>query len=326
VVILVWVFARRSSGYGPPIMLGVLSGVVFGTMIWVPYRNMPALAIIGGIITGVIAAALVRTLVKVLGCSDRQIVCVKRRKWDWAKAGVGLVIGIVFVLLISLVSDVARAMFFEGMGFWPALQRAFSFDTVVWWNWELPGLLSMSLFFLLVLGLGWGEVDLRDEVDKPNQGIIDSGRNGLIVAVGGLSAGLIFGLAIGLPCYFGLGFKASSGACAGGELSSLLSGLGLGLSIGAILGLICGLIFGGFAWIRHYLLRLLLVVDGHQIPWRFERFLDYATEIGLLRRVGGGFEFVDQELQAYFERLALQPSGAGATPGPSALRPELTQT
>ena len=128
-------------------MLGVLSGIVFGTTIWIPYRGMPALALIGGAIAGVIAVALVRTLIKILGYSEKQIVCVKSRKWDWTKAGNGLVIGIVFVLIIGLISDVTRAMFFEGTQFWPAVQKALSFDTVVWWNWGLPGLVSLSLFF-----------------------------------------------------------------------------------------------------------------------------------------------------------------------------------
>lgn len=175
--------------------------------------------------------------------------------------------------------------------------------TVVWWNWTLPGLFSLTLFFLLVLGMGWGEVVLRDDVDLPNQGIIDSGRNGIIVAAGGIIAGLLYGLAIGLPCFFGLGFKASNEVCASGELGSLFSGLGIGIGIGAILGLIFGQIFGGFAWFRHYLIRALLYLDRRQIPWQLEWFLAHAADLHLLRRVGGGFEFIDQDLQTYFERI-----------------------
>ena len=308
VVMISWVFARRSRSYSGPVVMGLLSGIVFGTMIWVPYRDMPALALTGGAITAVIATALVRIVIQILGFSDKDIVCVTRRKWDWTKAGRGLVIGVVFVLMIGLVSDTARAMFFEGLRFAPALQKAFSFDTVVWWNWGLPGLLSMSLFFPLVFGLGWGSVVLRDEVDLPNQGIIDSGRNGITVAGGGVLAGLIFSLAIGLPCYFGVGFKASSGSCAYGDLNALWSGLKFGLGYGAILGLVLGLILGGLAWLRHYLLRLLLYLDRRQIPWRFEGFLAYAAKMHLLRRVGGGLEFIDQELQVYFEKMDVTTS------------------
>ena len=301
IVLIIWVFARRSRSWLPSVAMGILSGIVFGTMIWIPYRNMPALAVAGGIITAIVMTALVRIVIATLGFNDRQIVCVRRKRWDWRKAAVGFFIGIIFVLAVGIISDSARAVFFESAGFGTALKRALSFDTVVWWNWGLPGLLSMSLFFFLVLGVGWGEVVLRDDVDSPNQGIIDSGWIGVTVFIGGIIAGLVFSLGIGLPCYLGLGFKASSGACAPGDLNSLLSGIPLGVGLGAILGLIFGQIFGGFAWLRHYMVRLSLYLDHRAIPWRLEDFLAYATKIHLLRRVGGGFEFIDQELQTYFE-------------------------
>jgi hypothetical protein len=114
-------------------------------------------------------------------------------------------------------------------------------------------------------------------------------------------AGLIFSLAIGLPCYLGIGFKTSGGSCVYGDPRALWSGLAFGCGFGAILGLVFGLILGGLAWLRHHLLRLLLTLDRRQIPRRFEGFLLYAARIHLLRRVGGGFEFIDQELQSTFE-------------------------
>ena len=311
IVLIIWAFARRSANYVVPIAIGLLSGIVFGTMIWVPYRDMPLLALIGGAITGIVAIALVRFVIKILGFCDKQIVCVRRRKWDWRKAASGLVVGIVLVFIITWVSDIARAMFYAGMGFWSAWRTAFSFNTVVWWNWGLPGLLSTSLFFLFVLGLGWGEVILRDEVDLPNQGIIDSGKNGISVGAAGIIAGLLFSLAIGLPCFLGAGTQAFEESCARGEFSSLLSGAKFGIGYGALLGLVFGQILGGFAWLRHTLLRLILYLDHKQIPWRLEEFLLYATKLHLLRRVGGGFEFIDQELQEYFERLDARKSKAG---------------
>ena len=298
IVLLIWVFARRSPTYVGPIAVGILSGVVFGTMIWVPYRNVPALPLAGGAVAGIIATILVRAVIGVLGFCDKQIVCVKRRKWDWGKAGAGLVIGGGLRAHHRLHQRHGESGLFRwslpGL-FFAALQKALSFDTVRPWNWGFPGLLSMSLFFMLVLGLGWGEVVLRDEVAVPNKGIIDSGKNGLTVAACGIIAGLVFSLTIGVPCYFGIGVQASQGSCVRGELTSLLSGVGFGFGYGAILGLVFSMILGGFAWMRHYVVRLLLYFDGRQIRWEFESFLKYAAKLHLLRRVGGGFEFIDQQ-------------------------------
>lgn len=295
----IWIISRRSSSYIGPVIIGLLSGCVIGSMLWIPYRDMPALALLGGGIAAVAAMILVRKVIQILGLSSK-IVCVKRKKWDWQKAANGLIVGVVVVFLIGLISDVSRAIFLEGMGFGSALEKAFTFNTIVWWNWVLPGLFCWGLFFFLVFGLGWGEVVLKDEVDLPNQGIIDSGKTGILMGIGGIGAGLVFSLALGIPCYFGLGWKASSGLCISGDPASLLSGLGVGMASGFLLGVVFGLIFGGFAWIQHYLVRSILYFEHRQLPWRFEKFLNYACKLNLLRSVGGGYEFVDQDLQAHF--------------------------
>ena len=302
----VWVLSRRSASYRGPIVLGLLTGLVFGMMIWIPYRHMPVLALIGGCITAIIMAILVRNVIRLLGFSDKDIICVKSRKWDWYKAGSGMLIGLAFITLIGLISDVSRAMFMEDMQVWPAFGKAFTFNTIVWWNWGLPGLFSMGLFFFFVLGRGWGVIVLRKEVDKPNQGIIDSGRTGIFMGIIGQLTGLIFSLVIGIPCYLGAGLNAASGECIAGDPASLFSGLGFGSAYGLVLGLIFGLVFGGFAWLSHYLVRLLLLLDHEQVPGRLVKFLRFACKLNLLRRVGGGYEFMDQELQAYFETLPLE--------------------
>lgn len=300
---LIWVVSRRSASYFGPLIIGLLTVFAFGSMIWIPYKSMPWLALIGGSLTGLILMIITRLVIKILGFCDRQIVCVKRKRWDWSKAAWGIFVGIIFILLIYFVSDVTRAMFFEELSLIAAFQKTFSFETVVWWNWGLPGLFSMTAFFLIVLGLGWGEVVLRDEVDKPNQGIRDSGRNALFVASGGIFAGLIFSLGIGVPCYLGLGMNAAGQSCAGGAPDSLLTGLKLGMGYGFLLALSFGLIFGGLACLRHYLVRFYLYLNNQQVPWHLEEFLLYASKLHLLRSVGGGFEFIDQELQAYFNRF-----------------------
>jgi hypothetical protein len=300
--LMIWIVARRSDSFFGPLAMGLITALAFGSMIWIPYQEMPILALIGGILTGIVLGFLTRFVVKILGFCDKQIVCVKRKKWSWSKAAAGIVVGLAFTMIVSVVSDITRAMFLEELAFWPAIQKTASFNTVVWWNWGLPGLLSLSAFFFIVLGLGWGEVVLRKEVDLPNQGIKDSGRNGLLVAMGGIVAGLIFSMALVTPCTFGRGMDASGVNCAGISLEVFISGLKLGIGYGLILSLIFGLIFGGFAWLLHYLVRTLLYLQEKLIPWRFVKFLQYASKLHLLRGVGGGFEFIDQELAAYFKQ------------------------
>ncbi len=302
VALLIWYIARRSSNRIGLIIFGILSGLVLGSMVWIPYNDMPILAIVGGAITTLTTIFLTRKIIKILGFRSK-IVCVKRKKWNWQKAFNGLFVGVIVVLLIGLISDVSRAMFFEGLELNHAFGKAFSLNTIVWWNWDLPGLLCWGLLFFLVFGLSWGDLKLREEVDSPNQGIVDSGRNGILIGISGIIAGLVYSLGIGIPCFLGLGWNEINGACVAGEFISLLRGLGVGLVSGVLLSLVLGLIFGGFAWIQHYLVRALLYIENKQIPLRLEKFLEYAIKLNLLRIVGGGYEFIDQDLQLHFENM-----------------------
>jgi len=59
------------------------------------------------------------------------------------------------------------------------------------------------------------------------------------------------------------------------------------------------LLTGGLAYLRHYILRFLLWRAG-AMPWNYPRFLDYAAEHILLRKVGGGYIFVHRLLLEYF--------------------------
>ena len=56
--------------------------------------------------------------------------------------------------------------------------------------------------------------------------------------------------------------------------------------IGLVGGLIGGYFNGGRACLQHYILRFFLWRAG-SIPWNYSRFLDYAAEHILLRKVGG---------------------------------------
>ncbi len=89
-------------------------------------------------------------------------------------------------------------------------------------------------------------------------------------------------------------------------------GLIVGLIIGLSAGLLAGLLNGGLACLRHYVLRFLLWRAG-SVPWNYPRFLDYAAERILLRKVGGGYIFVHRLLLEYFASLDSTPTPDAAS-------------
>src|SRR6266516_1812150 len=88
----------------------------------------------------------------------------------------------------------------------------------------------------------------------------------------------------------------------GGLMGLLYNAWILQISIGAGIGLGIGLDFwmrsGGDAFILHALLRVCLW-QAKFIPWNYPRFLDFAVEHILLRRVGGGYIFIHRLLPDY---------------------------
>ncbi len=75
-------------------------------------------------------------------------------------------------------------------------------------------------------------------------------------------------------------------------------GLGTGVS--------AGLIYGGLAFIQHFILRFLLWLNNCA-PLNYPRFLDYAADRILLRKVGGGYIFIHRMLLEYFASLDTTP-------------------
>ena len=69
------------------------------------------------------------------------------------------------------------------------------------------------------------------------------------------------------------------------------------------LGLTIGLAFGGgYAVIQHFTLRSMLYIKGFS-PWNYARFLDYATELIFLQKVGGGYIFIHRMLLEHFAQV-----------------------
>ena len=123
-----------------------------------------------------------------------------------------------------------------------------------------------------------------DYLVTPNQGIKNSMHNGLL---SGTINGIVFGLTFGLM--FGLTSK---------PLIGLVYGLAFGLT-GFVIG---WLLKGGMACILHTLLRIRLCLEG-STPWRYVRFLEYATDCIFLRKVGGGYIFIHRLFLESFVKL-----------------------
>jgi hypothetical protein len=131
-----------------------------------------------------------------------------------------------------------------------------------------------GLFGGLICGLlgGFRGSAIQQKI-KPNQGIFRSAKNAAIAGTV-----ILFGVVL---------------------ISKKINGLGF------VLGQIGVLIYGGNACIRHFALRSLLYRKGY-IPWNYARFLDYATEILFLQKVGGGYIFVHRMLLEYFAEMPLE--------------------
>lgn len=70
------------------------------------------------------------------------------------------------------------------------------------------------------------------------------------------------------------------------------------LHVGLLAALIAASLMGVGMALKHFLLRAIFRAQG-KIPWRYARFLDYATQLTLLRKVGGGYIFMHGLLQAH---------------------------
>jgi serine/threonine protein kinase len=96
----------------------------------------------------------------------------------------------------------------------------------------------------------------------------------------------------------------------GGDLSNLKSysiaaGYGLGF------GYIIWWAYGGFVVVQHAILRGVLARAGH-LPRDLVKFLDYASSLILLRKVGGGYIFIHRYLLEYFADLETDQQKAGS--------------
>jgi len=138
----------------------------------------------------------------------------------------------------------------------------------------LVGLLGGLLLGLLPAGL---ENQIPTRTSQVNQGIVASFHNMW-------RFGTPFGVLLGIVVWIGLttaGFREAT-------VSSLL----VWLFIGGLVGFV---FLGGQAVLQHFVLRIMLWLEGYT-PFNFVGFLDSAARLILLRKVGGGYIFVHRLL------------------------------
>lgn len=82
------------------------------------------------------------------------------------------------------------------------------------------------------------------------------------------------------------------------------------IKISIIAGVIAGIVMGifspaGIACIQHIILRFILYCHGYT-PWNYARFLDYATQLIFLQKVGGGYIFIHRLLLEHFAEMRVE--------------------
>ena len=174
-------------------------------------------------------------------------------------------------------------------GLWWGLIYGLIDALICWLIWGLEGLIlgmTDSLVWGLIEGLVWGLLvpELRN-ITVSNQEIRESALNaGIFTVIGGVAWVILY---IGAILAMGEPLE---------PLDLLIDGIGNGVFF--------GIYVGGLACIQHFVLRLLLKQSG-AIPWNYAKFLDYATELGFLKREGGRYRFIDDSVQEHFAQMPL---------------------
>jgi hypothetical protein len=173
-------------------------------------------------------------------------------------------------------------------------------------DWAAIAIACLAVGLLwLTLALPTG-IELKPLEDKvlPNQGIRRSQRSFLL---GFLLNGLRLLLVV-IEVGIAAGFLIRGASLGGGATLEILVVLTLSLASLAFFvwigfSAIAGFWrYGGSACIRHLWLRIWLTRAG-VLPWNCARFLNRATELRLMQRVGGRYRFIHRSFQEYLAQL-----------------------
>ncbi len=210
--------------------------------------------------------------------------------------------GLIFGSIIGLITWLGF-WFVNRLGMSVSIGGASSFSLVGQLMAGLSVGLVTTLFTILLSGLSGTKMDKVSQI-RPNEGIRRSAQYGIFC---GLLALLFSALIV---------FLFSSGGGGGGPANDnrglvvrdIIVAIFLIIYFGALLiPWIVTLKMGIGACIQHTALRLCLW-HAKSIPRNLPRFLDYAAEHILLRKVGGSYIFVHRLLLEYFASLDSTPA------------------
>jgi hypothetical protein len=326
-----WQRLIRSPALRNGLLVGLLAGVSFGLLtglssgLGFDLRDGLPYGLLSGLIFGFICLLLSLMLIGrnvTIRLADRLI-------WSWTSLGRSLWssqhirVALLIMVLVGLGYGLANGLYNVHGGVFLFFRLTFGLSIGFGFG------LSVGLGCWLLLGLfqGVSSETIEDQQRMvPNQGIRRSALNSLVF---GLVSGLVGVLSYMLGHELGylLGYVGIYGQQRYGLIYLTEETFTVPI-LWLSAGLVAGLLMGGLACERHYVLRVLLWRSG-AIPWNYARFLDFASESILLRKVGGGYIFLHRLLLDYFANLETETGSDGsagssqqllhsiATPSPS---------
>ena len=207
-------------------------------------------------------------------CLSKEITLYERINWSFKKFK-----SRTHEVLLMLIGGIIAGLFFALIAadeiFEIIYENLYDFISkfIVKDKWIIAGLIGALTALplgLLKSGLVGSE---EKERTKPNQGIRTSWKNFYRISV------------IGMVIFGGIG------ALMGNLKGAVMFGLPVGSTF--------GLLYGGDTCVQHFNLRQILYRKGC-IPWNYARFLDYASERLLMKKVGGGYIFYHRMLMEHF--------------------------
>jgi class 3 adenylate cyclase len=283
------------------LLVTLLPTLGLGPASWLPIE-LPMAWLVYGALYGLVAGS---------AAAGRTITPVQQSRWSWAGVvralpsalvfglGLGVIFGLIFAFCIGL----------SGLNF----DDLASLGPFLAWSMAV-GVASGLVGGLLVVLIGGRDTQVHLAPGTPGEGMRSSRRTSLL-------SGLLGGLSVALGVMVA---EALGGALAGrsglvlwpeielgnrlvdglsGGLTGAQVGMVLGLQVGIAVALGLGLRRGGAAYLRHLSLRWLLS-RRRLVPWDYIAFLEHATGLILLRRRGGGYEFMHRLLLEYFASVS----------------------